>query len=55
MYYPIEKQFAKYTDILITINHEDFALASDRFKCKVSYTHGVGVKKNDSRYAPKWV
>lgn len=50
MYYPIEKQFSKYTDILITINHEDFALASDRFKCKVSYTHGVGV--DATRYVP---
>lgn len=50
VYYPIEKCFAKYTDILITINHEDFALASDRFKCKVCYTHGVGV--DASRYVP---
>lgn len=50
IYYPIEKYFSKYTDILITINHEDFALASERFGCRVCYTHGVGV--NAARYLP---
>jgi glycosyltransferase EpsD len=50
VYYPIEKYFTKYTDVLITINHEDFAIASTKFKCKTYYTHGVGV--NASRYVP---
>lgn len=50
VYYPIEKYFSKYTDILITINHEDYALASEKFNCKIHYTHGVGV--DASRYIP---
>lgn len=45
IYYPIEKWLAKYTDCLITMNEEDFALAKNKFKAKrVEYTHGVGVK-----------
>lgn len=52
VYYPIEKWFAKFTDKLITINHEDFALATSRFKCNTFYTHGVGVNAN--RYLPLW-
>lgn len=49
-YYPIEKYFARLTDKLITINHEDFNLASSKFSCKAFYTHGVGV--NSDRYVP---
>jgi len=48
IYYPIEKLFAKYTDKLITINEEDFALARAKFKCDVYHIHGVGV--DPSRY-----
>ena len=43
VYYPIEKTFAKFTDILITINDEDYALAKSRFKCRTDHIHGVGV------------
>ncbi len=43
VYYPIEKTFAKFTDILITINDEDYALAKNRFKCRTEHIHGVGV------------
>ncbi|MDE7381927.1 MAG: glycosyltransferase, partial [Muribaculaceae bacterium] len=50
VFYPIEKYFAKYTDILVTINHEDYALASRKFNCKIRYMHGVGV--DASRYVP---
>lgn len=50
VYYPIEKWFAHLTDILITINHEDYALASARFCCRTEYIHGVGA--NERRYAP---
>lgn len=50
VYYPIEKWFARYTDKLITINHEDYELAKFRFKCNVFYTHGVGV--SEKRYFP---
>lgn len=45
--YPIEKYFANHlTDDLITITEEDYFLASKKFKCKLHYTHGVGVDKN---------
>jgi glycosyltransferase EpsD len=33
-YYPVEKFCARHTDVLITINHEDYALAQKKFKSK---------------------
>lgn len=48
VYYPIEKYFAGLTNKLITINHEDHELASEKFKTDVEYIHGVGV--DESRY-----
>ena len=50
VFYPIEKFFARYTDKLITINREDYKLASEKFKTSVEYIHGVGV--NEERYYP---
>ena len=32
VYYPIEKYFSKYTDVLITINDEDYNTAKNKFK-----------------------
>jgi glycosyltransferase EpsD len=45
IYYPIEKQLSRYTDILITINKEDYQLAKTHgFKAKsIEQVHGVGV------------
>lgn len=45
VYYPVEKYFSKYTDVLITINKEDYNLAKNKFKkCKnIEYVPGVGV------------
>lgn len=44
MYYPIEYYLSKYTDVLITINKEDYSLALNKFKSKkVVYVPGVGV------------
>lgn len=43
LYYPIEKNLSRRTDILITINEEDYALAQKRFSCRVEHIHGVGV------------
>ena len=44
IWYPIEKIFSKYTDVLITINKMDYELASKKFKAKkVEYIPGVGV------------
>ena len=52
IYYPIEKHMAKYCDLLITINEEDYALAKEKFskRTKVAHIHGVGVDEN--RYHP---
>lgn len=51
IYYPIEKCMAHYTDCLITINKEDYELATRRFKAKhVEYVHGVGV--NTEKFKP---
>lgn len=46
LYYPVERLLAHYTDVLITINREDFALAQKfklRRKGKVYYVPGVGI------------
>lgn len=47
IYYPIEKYLAHYTDILITINKEDYQRAKQNFNLKedgqVVYLPGVGV------------
>ena len=44
MYYPIEKICARFTDVLITINKEDYALAQKKMHAKkVCYVPGVGI------------
>ncbi|MBO4562920.1 MAG: glycosyltransferase family 4 protein [Clostridia bacterium] len=52
VFYPIEKHMARYCDLLITVNEEDYALAKERFGklTKVAHIHGVGVDEN--RYHP---
>jgi len=43
-YYPVEKILSKYTDILITITKEDYALARQKFYAKkVEYINGIGI------------
>lgn len=50
-FYNIEKYFAKhYTDILFTINNEDYLLAQDKFKCQIVFQFGVGL--NTDRFKP---
>ena len=51
MFYPIEKYLSKYTDILITINTEDYEFAKRKLKAKdIQMVHGVGLdtKKFDA-------
>lgn len=51
LYYPIEKWLSKYTDILITINNEDYERAKNKFFAKeITYIPGIGIdiKKIDS-------
>lgn len=44
IYYPIEKFLSRYTDILITINKEDYARAKKNFHAKrIEYVPGVGI------------
>ncbi len=44
IFYPIEKHFSRYTDVLITINKEDYKRASEKFHAKKTvYIPGVGV------------
>lgn len=45
LYYPVEKYLTKYTDVLITINREDFERANKKFskRTMVVFMNGVGV------------
>lgn len=44
-YYPVEKILSRYTDVLITINEEDYNLAiKKKFKAeRIELVHGVGI------------
>lgn len=45
LYYPVEKICAHFTDVLITINQEDYALAQKKMRAKqVEYVPGVGIE-----------
>ena len=47
IYYNVEKILSKKTDVLITINTEDYDIAKNKFFAnKVYMVHGVGVNKN---------
>lgn len=44
LFYPIEKYLSRYTDVLITINHEDYALAEGCFRAgRTIYLEGIGI------------
>lgn len=44
LYFPAEKWLSRYTDVLITINHEDHGRANKSFKAKrTEYVSGVGI------------
>lgn len=44
VYYPVEKMLSRWTDVLITINHEDYELAKKKFKMKkLTYVPGIGI------------
>ena len=44
LFYPIEKYLSRYTDILITINKEDYKRAKEKFHArKTVYVPGIGV------------
>ena len=43
VYYPVERWLARYTDILVTINKEDYNRAKKFKKVRVEYVPGVGI------------
>lgn len=43
LWYPVEKLMSRFTDVLVTINHEDFERAKKFAHCRVEYVPGVGV------------
>ena len=44
LYYPVEKLFSRWTDVLITINREDYKRAKKKFFAKKTvYVPGVGI------------
>lgn len=48
IYYPIERFFSRYTDVLITINAEDLALAEKKLHAKKNaYIPGVGIRTDN--------
>ncbi len=52
IFYPIEKWLSKYTDVLITINKEDYRRAKKYFNAKNTvYIPGVGV--DTKKFAPR--
>jgi glycosyltransferase involved in cell wall biosynthesis len=43
IFFPVEYWLSKYTDMIITINKEDYNLANNYFKSRyIEFTHGVG-------------
>lgn len=53
LYYPVEKLLAKFTDVLITINQEDYDRAQKRFKDACENQHLVnGVGVDLSKFVP---
>lgn len=43
VYYPIELICSRFTDMLITINKEDYIRAKKYFSCDVEYVPGIGI------------
>lgn len=53
IYYPIEKWLSKYTDVLVTINKEDYNRAKENFHAdRIEYIPGVGI--NLDKFKPNY-
>ena len=51
LYYPVEKMLSRWTDVLITINREDYSRAKSKFHAiNTEYVPGVGV--DTKKYVP---
>lgn len=51
IYYPVEKIMAKYADMIVTVNHEDYKRARSMNVKRVEYIHGIGI--NTDRLSAK--
>lgn len=50
LFYPVEKLLSRYTDVLVTINKEDYAFASKKMKAKsLFYLPGIGINLDKYR------
>ena len=47
LYYPMEKYLSLYTDVLITINKEDYNFSKKHFKLKNYFIKGIGYHQNN--------
>lgn len=47
VFYPIEKVCSRFTDVLITINQEDFYIAQKFLAKKVMYVPGIGIHSDE--------
>ncbi len=53
IYYPVEKLLSYWTDVLITVNREDYVFAKRHLRAgKTCYTQGVGI--NTKKYQRIW-
>ena len=43
LWYPVERLMSRFTDVLVTINHEDYKRAQRFAHCRVEYVPGVGI------------
>ena len=58
VYYPVERWLSRFTDVQVTINHEDYMRAKNQFKARRTVRiHGVGIDlapSGKSREEKRW-
>lgn len=58
VYYPVERWLSRFTDVQVTINHEDYMRANNQFKARRTVRiHGVGIDlspSGKSREEKRW-
>ena len=47
LYYPVEKYLSKFTNLIITINQEDYLFAIQHFKTNIKFIPGIGFNQNN--------
>ena len=43
IYYPIEKFLSRFSDAILTMNEEDYEIATEKFHCDIYKIHGIGM------------